>query len=230
MIDYWENFLRLLADTAKKRVTTIARGSEFFRARKGIVWVEEEFGGENPEPYSKVEMGSPPPHIAKEGRLNPAGIPYLYLASDIETTIAEVRPWIGLEISVARFETTRELRTVDTRHDEPHEIELVPGKEDLYDLRDPTSYSAEEKEQHIWGDINSAFSEPTSPHDSHLTYLPTQYLAELLKMKGYDGVIYKSSLNPSGYNLTLFDSDSALCGYRHVYQVQALKYESERTR
>lgn len=229
LTDYWQNFLSLLTDTAKKRVTTIARGSEFFRARKGITWVEEEFGGESPAPYSKLEMGSPAPRIAKEGRLNPAGIPYLYLASDIDTTIAEVRPWIGLEISVALFQTTRELRTVDTRHDEPVELELVPGGEDLYMERDPTTYSAQEKEQHIWGDINSAFSEPTSPNDSHLTYLPTQYLAELLKMKGYDGVIYKSSLNPSGYNLTLFDSDGALCGYRHVYQVGALKYESERT-
>ena len=153
-----------------------------------------------------------------------------WYAGDIETTIAEVRPWIGLEITVAQFQTTRELRTVDTRHDEPLRFELVSGREDLYVERDPTTYNAEEKERNIWGNINSAFSEPTSPNDSHLTYLPTQYLAELLKMKGYDGVIYKSSLNPSGHNLTLFDSDGARCGYRHVYRVHALKYESERTR
>lgn len=191
--------------------------------------MEEEFGGERPAPYSKQEMGPPPARLAQEGRLNPGGIPYLYLASDIETAIAEVRPWIGLELSVGRFETTRALRTVDTRHDEPAEIELVPGEEELYVERDPVSYSDEEREQHIWGDINSAFSEPTSPHDSHLSYLPTQYLAEVLKMNGYDGVIYKSSLNPSGHNLTLFDSRSAFCGYRHVYQVGARKYESERT-
>jgi len=226
---HWQNFLNVLIETAKKRVTTIARGSEFFRARKGITWMEEEFGGERPAPYSKLEMGPPPAHQAKEGRLNPPGIPYLYLASDIETTIAEVRPWIGLELSVARFETTRDLRAVDTMRDEPPGIELVPGEEELYMERDPKTYSAEEKEQHIWGDINSAFSEPTSPQDSLLSYLPTQYLAEVLKMNGYDGVIYKSSLNPSGYNLTLFDPNSALCGYRHVYQVGALKYESERT-
>jgi hypothetical protein len=62
-----------------------------------------------------------------------------------------------------------------------------------------------------------------------LSYLPTQYLTELLKVNGYDGVIYKSSLNPSGYNLTLFDSNGARCGYRRVYRVEALKYESERT-
>ncbi|MDX6385618.1 MAG: hypothetical protein QOK48_3191 [Blastocatellia bacterium] len=192
LTDYWNEFLRLLIDTAQKRRTTIARGSEFFRARQGIASVEEEFGGERPAPYSRVEMGPPPSRLAKEGRLNPAGIPYLYLASDIETTIAEVRPWIGLEISVGRFETLRELRTVDTRHDKPNELVLVAGEDFDFKERDPMTYSAEEKEQQIWGDINSAFSEPTSPHDSHLSYLPTQYLTELLKVNRYDGVIYKS--------------------------------------
>ncbi|MDX6306768.1 MAG: hypothetical protein QOI77_3737 [Blastocatellia bacterium] len=131
LTDSWRSFMNRLIDTATKRVATIALGSEFFRARQGIAWVEEEFGGERPAPYSKQEMGPPPARLAQGGRLNPGGIPYLYLASDIKTAIAEVRPWIGLELSVGRFETT--------------EIELVPGEEELYVERDPASYSDEEK-------------------------------------------------------------------------------------
>lgn len=41
------------------------------------------------EPYS--QMGSPPAVYAKTNRMSPAGIPYLYLASDRETTMKECR-------------------------------------------------------------------------------------------------------------------------------------------
>jgi hypothetical protein len=68
----------------------------------------------------------------------------------METAIAEVRPWIGLEISVAQFETTRALRTVDTRHDEPAEIELVAGEDFDFKEREPTAHSAEEKNSTSW--------------------------------------------------------------------------------
>ena len=32
------------------------------------------------EPFLRDEMGAPPKHLASQGRANPAGIPYLYLA------------------------------------------------------------------------------------------------------------------------------------------------------
>ncbi|MFZ0569740.1 MAG: RES domain-containing protein [Rhodomicrobium sp.] len=42
----------------------------------------------------------PIPNWLSEGRANPRGIPYLYLASTRDTALAEVRPWIGSHITV----------------------------------------------------------------------------------------------------------------------------------
>ncbi|MGS2724835.1 RES domain-containing protein [Porticoccus sp. GXU_MW_L64] len=41
------------------------------------------------------EMGAPPKRLASQGRANPAGIPYLYLASNPETAVSEIRPHTG---------------------------------------------------------------------------------------------------------------------------------------
>jgi hypothetical protein len=40
LTEYWQDFLNLLVETAQKRHAMIASGSEFFRARTGITWVE----------------------------------------------------------------------------------------------------------------------------------------------------------------------------------------------
>ena len=36
-------------------------------------------------------------------------------------------------------------------------------------------------------------------------YLPTQYLGEIIKQMGFDGIRFKSSLKRGGINLVLFD-------------------------
>src|SRR6266566_4486089 len=51
---------------------------------------------------------------AKEGRVNPKGIPYLYLATHRDTAVAEVRPWKGGVVSVGQFRVVRDLRLVNT--------------------------------------------------------------------------------------------------------------------
>jgi hypothetical protein len=48
------------------------------------------------------------------------------------------------------------------------------------------------------------FSAPFDPRDD-TAYIPTQYLAERIKGAGFAGIIYDSSLNTNGYNVTLFD-------------------------
>ncbi len=80
------------------RLTTAAEVL-LFRAR--IMPWERRF---NAEPYPTTEMGAPPPHLARGGRLNPGGIRYLYLASDQETALAEVRPWVEATVTVAEFQ------------------------------------------------------------------------------------------------------------------------------
>jgi hypothetical protein len=97
-----EVFLQTVSSTAEKRIEVIPKDSYLWRAQLGNDWRKEnEFGEEIPAPYSPDRM-RPLPGRAKEGRANPKGIPYLYLASIRETALAEVRPWIGSRISVAQ--------------------------------------------------------------------------------------------------------------------------------
>ena len=69
--------------------------------------------GDQPFPVDK--MGAPPKHLATHGRANPAGIPYLYLASDKETAVSEIRPHTGEVASVADFSLRSTLNIVDLR-------------------------------------------------------------------------------------------------------------------
>ncbi|MFL6450471.1 MAG: RES domain-containing protein [Bryobacteraceae bacterium] len=58
--------------------------------------------------------------------------------------------------------------------------------------------------------MSQAFSTPVTRDGSLADYAPTQILAELFKLKGYDGIRHKSLLNEGkGTNLALFDIDSA---------------------
>ena len=132
---------------------------------------------------------------AKAGRANPPGIPHLYLATTKETAMAEVRPWIGSIISVAEFETTKELSIIDCFTDN-----LAKG----YFTNDKPT--AKMKEQKVWADINQAFSKPISVEEQDTDYVPTQIIAEFFRRHGYDGIFYKSMLG-EGLNVVLFNLD-----------------------
>lgn len=58
-------------------------------------------------------MGPPPAIYAKTNRMSPAGIPYLYLASDKETTLQECRVHPGEEAIIAEFVSIEELQILD---------------------------------------------------------------------------------------------------------------------
>lgn len=52
---------------------------------------------------------------------------------------------------------------------------------------------------------------PTLPHAVQIDYIPTQYLREFIKISGFDGVVYKSSVS-TGVNLALFSPTDATVG------------------
>ena len=148
-----------------------------------------------------------------EGRINPVGIPVLYLASTEVTAIAEVRAWVGKNVSVAQFKTMRKLRILDCSNDklvEPSFSDQPP---------DPT-----EIELAVWAAINRAFSQPTSNEDDRTTYIPTQILAEHFKSLGADGVVYNSSLG-DGKNFALFDINAAEIMNCALHLINAVKFE-----
>jgi RES domain-containing protein len=182
----------------------------FYRARI------HPFGSEDLsfDPLPREEMAAPPPAKAKGGRLNPEGIPYLYVASNEATAIAEVRPWQRATVSVASLRLARDVSVVDfcrPTADAPPETE----QEDW-----------EKGQEFTWGMVVDSFSIPHHQEDS-VRYLPTQYLAETFKAASFDGIRYESSLSPSGQNIALFDC--AVAGVENVRRarVTRIRYEYE---
>jgi RES domain-containing protein len=149
---------------------------------------------------------------AREGRANPKGIPYLYLATREETAVAEVRPWIGSYVSIAQFVLKRNVRVVNCMTDDQRSA--------MY-LREP---GAEERERAVWREIEHAFSQPATDCDDAADYAPTQVLAEFFRENGLDGVAYGSSLGP-GHNIALFDTEAAALANCGLVQIRGVKLD-----
>jgi len=214
--DKVDKFLRTVLATSKGRKTVLPSGRFLWRAQQGDHWETvcvdgEEFENQGPLPAARMK---PLPHSAREGRVNPKGIPCLYLATDKETAMAEVRPWIGSYISVGQFKTLKDLVLVDCS------VEHASRLQHIY-LQEPDPAT---RERAVWAHIDQAFSEPVNPDESSADYAPTQILAEAFRSNGYDGLVYKSLLG-KGFNVALFDIDSADIVNCFLYQVKSLSFQ-----
>jgi hypothetical protein len=109
-------FLQTVLATSANKQEIVPAGSLVWRAQVGHNWMSHDMGEgiceELPHPFPPERM-KPPRDRAFEGRANPKGIPYLYVATHEETAVGEVRPWVGVFVSVAQLKTTRELRLIN---------------------------------------------------------------------------------------------------------------------
>lgn len=214
-------FLNSLLDTSKDRIKIIEHGCLVWRAQLGcelssIQTKDEQIHPENQSiPYSFSRM-KPLPEYATEGRANPKGIPYLYVASDAETAMSEIRPWLHSKISLGTFSITRPLKIID--------FSMQQGVINKFYFEEP---SKDEIINSVWCDIDNAFSKPINNSDSTSDYVPTQIISEFIKSNGYDGVAYKSSL-AAGHNFTLFDMSSAEIFSCDLYNASKVKFEFDR--
>ena len=186
-----------------------------WRAQVGHDWEgkeQDDIKYDEPIPFSPERM-KPLRGTAHEGRVNPRGIPCLYVANSKETAVAEVRPWLGALVSVAQLTPIRPLRLVNCG--EGHD-----SKFDLY-FEEP---APEIREQAVWRTIGREFSKPVSPDLGVAEYAPTQVLAEHFKRLSYDGVVYKSKFG-SGINLAFFDLDALEIHDVRLYPVKAVSVE-----
>jgi len=205
-----QEFLDTILFTSKKRQTKFPRNTILWRAQIGC---REPFDENDVDdiPY-EFERMKPIEYRAVEGRANPKGIPYLYLATDKNTAMAEVRPWKGQRISLGLFRVTKILNVVD----------FSPK------LVNPPVYfketTPENREESVWAWMNDAFSQPTTASDDIAAYAATQIIAEMFKNNGADGIVYRSSLG-DGDNIMLFDLKSAEIVNCAVYIVDELHFE-----
>ena len=210
-------FLDAVLATGYKRVQVIPPAVYFWRAQLGNEWYQPNEYVEEPIPYAAERM-KPLKDQSREGRANPKGIAYLYLATSRETALAEVRPWVGSMVSVAQFKTIRELRLVNCTTDEK-------GRR-VYLDKEP---SPPEREEAVWAEIDRAFAQPVNPSDDLADYIPTQIIAELFKANGFDGVAYRSSLGRE-HNVALFDIDAAELVNRFLFELESLKFKFRQVR
>ncbi|MFN3889875.1 MAG: RES family NAD+ phosphorylase [Beijerinckiaceae bacterium] len=177
------------------------------------VWHRARLQGQD-GPFPIEKMGAPPKQIASHGRANPAGIPYLYMASTELTAISETRPHTGEMACVADFTISNGLSIVDLRNPRRSVSPFVLGDESQIGLmRGDIDFLAR---------LGDELTRPVLPQSAAIDYVPSQYLCELIKKAGYDGVIYRSSVG-EGMNLALFNPDRATPGrvvQRRVTSVQ----------
>ena len=209
--DEVSRFLQTVLETAEKRIASFPRGAILWRAQLGHDWrFENKEIGELPAPH-KPERMCPRTERANEGRANPKGIPYLYLASNRKTAMAEVRPWVGSYVSVGQFKVVRDLKVVDCTSEKKGYT--------IY-LREP---SAKKREGAVWREIDEAFAEPINATDDVADYVATQVLSETFKSRGFDGLCYRSSLG-DGYNAALFDIHAAEIINCFLYEVERIRF------
>ena len=72
--------------------------------------------------------------------------------------------------------------------------------------------------------LHNDLKKPLRRQDTELEYLPTQYLCELIKSLGYDGVEYSSSMNPDGFNVALFNDDKVEPIERKIFEIESINY------
>ena len=201
-----------LPEFLEELVVTLDGNSDWFRCRdvvkhsKGV-----------PSPLSLSEMGAPPPELATAGRANPAGISYLYLASDQVTSVAEKRVPKGQTVSVAGFSLRFAVNVID--------LMRVPYLDSPFGKQEYMLPFLVERVG-VVSRLADELAKPVDPMASEVDYLPTQYLTEMIRSLGYDGLLFKSAMS-SGKNLVLFDPEKALASSVSLFKVSDVQYSIE---
>lgn len=183
----WEEFF------GQSRFTPIKSGCVFYRGR-----INENAK----KPLKKItDLGMPPAEKACAGRVNPHGIPCLYLTETPETTIYELRATFGDKISIGTFKVVDDLKVVDFNY-----RPLLTNSIDNDSLDDDINEFLLKRQ------IGKDLSRPMRRYDNkEIEYVPTQYICEFIKSLGADGIRYNSAVHHNGKNLVLFKSDKVAC-------------------
>jgi hypothetical protein len=74
--------------------------------------------------------------------------------------------------------------------------------------------------------IGREMSRPVDPDASEVEYAPTQFVAEIVRDHGFDGVVFASALSRGGINVVLFDKGDATVTGVKLYKVDEVRYEA----
>lgn len=149
-----------------------------------------------------MEMGVPDKEKSKNGRGNPHGIPYLYLSTNKETTLHELRAnyFDVASLGIFTINKNQNLNLVD----------FTPQTKHFIDTNNIVEYF---KSYLLKKKIRYDFDKPLRHFDSIIEYYPTQFICEFIKVhcKGIDGILYPSSVYSKGRNIILFNNEKVSC-------------------
>ena len=167
----------------------------------------------NKKKFLSKEMGAPP--SPKNGRVNPEGIRCLYVAEEVETTIHEIRAIKHDYVCIGTFKLKKnhKVKIID--------LTKIDKISPFFDLENIMKYAIN---YDFLKDIAEEISKPHKRGSTDLDYLPIQYIGEFIKYLGYDGIKYKSTLNPGGINYVFFDDSLWTCTKVDLYEINEVSY------
>lgn len=204
------NFINfeILDDFLKRIISDISNGQVLYRARRS-----------NDKVLDKKDLKAPPKGNATAGRANSEGISHLYLATEAETAIREIRPSEGDTVYIGEFEVEDNLTILD-----------------LKNLDNISAFQINNKLQYILSikeikKISNEISKPVKRTDSKLDYLPTQYIVDYIKSKTDEedfencvGIGFKSTVCNSGSNIMIFNPEIIECKNVKVKEIKSIVY------
>ena len=148
-------------------------------------------------------LGAPPTSVAASGRMNARGIPVFYGATSEAVVLAEVRPPVGSQVLVGRFDIVRPIRLLD--------LSALSDIRETGSIFDP-DYAYRLGRMMFLRSLSFKMARPVMPDDQEMEYLPTQAIADFLATEGkvpLDGILFPSvQVAGAGQNVVLFNKSS----------------------
>ena len=214
ILDILERFYDKESNARQMIVTFSNLKPIYYRARIG------NFKNNKDEEKNKDrEMLAPPIGKACAGRCNPEGISYLYLADNLATAIAEIKPNKGDVVTVAKIRAENiswfNFGYYATDDEVTRKFMQVKDEELI----------------NLVKIINDDFKSVVTVDDK-LSYLPFQYITEYLKSRDekknrvkIDGFMYDSTLG-KGFNYVIFNwNENIEIVDKYLYTIENLKYK-----
>lgn len=157
--------------------------------------------------FDKGGIGAPPRGKTADGRANARGIIILYLGDSEKTTIHETRAGLHDYVCIGKFKLNESIRIIDFKKIN----EISPFEDGIIDDIAELAINKRPLQQ-----IGSEMGKAMRKSDDVLDYLPTQYISDFVRSivseekpneYAYQGIEFRSVMNPGGYNLAIFSPD-----------------------
>lgn len=188
----FELLVEMLSDDKLRFKETLCTDAILYRARvmdisniSKLTVTDNKLNG-----FNKYESKEPPVRKSIEGRNNIAGASYLYLAKDPYTAVSECKPFRNDFVSIAEFKPKKNLRIFNFCDNEQ--------VDELKDTQESNYYMVSTLVECVMKTFYSSI------RNSEIGYRVSQYISDLVRKFGYDGIAYKSFIS-NGKNYTIFN-------------------------